>query len=148
MSSLIPVIRSTFNNDLDNIIDSFFKYSPATWTKPQLSTSKLNKVPQANISKIDGGYAIEMAAPGFSRDDFSIEVEDCTLVISMENSSSDMQSGNYVTREYSYDSFTRSWTLPEGVDSSSISARYDAGILTVNIPVENKASSKFRIDVS
>ena len=64
----------------------------------------------------------------------NIEVDHDVITISVEGESQNRE--NELRREYSYNSFSRSWTLPENVNLESISAQYEAGILSLNIPVD------------
>jgi HSP20 family protein len=103
---------------------------------------------RANITKTDESYLITLAAPGLSREDFNINVENNTLSISSEHADESVsKDSNYTTREFSYGAFTRAWSLPEGVNSDAITARYEAGLLKVDIPTEGKTAHKVVIDV-
>jgi HSP20 family protein len=97
-------------------------------------------VPPANVSESEKGYMIELAAPGFSRDDFQISAEDGRLTISVgarENTSRE----KYLLQEFGYTrEFTRSWSLPSTVDAGTITARYEAGVLSVDVPTGKKKS--------
>ena len=150
MSSLIPVLRSSFNSaldrDFDNLFDSFFDFRPSRVESRRASTLTSN-TPRANVSKTDGGYMIQLAAPGFSRDDFGVNVEDGALIISANLADSREVTGEFTTQEFNYTSFTRSWTLPEGVETGNISARYDTGILSLDIPIENRENAKVSVEV-
>jgi len=105
-------------------------------------------IPRANIAKSQTGYSLELAAPGFSRSDFKINVENNTLTVSSQ-SDSEIQNEdiNYTSREFSHSSFSRSWTLPDGVQSDVITARYDAGVLTLDIPTSEKSNKCLTINV-
>ena len=89
----------------------------------------------------------DRAAPGFSREEFEISVDNGLLSINAGASDTPEYSDNLVSQEYSYSSFTRSWSLPKEVSSELITARYDAGILYVTIPTQNTANSKHVISV-
>ena len=150
MSNLFPLTRfgsGAFNDTLDfnNLIDAFF-------TRPTRylgTATEYTTVPQANISKTDKGYEIAIAAPGFSRSDFSINIDNRSLVIaSQREETQETKSANYTSREFSYSTFSRSWSLPETVDVESIDARYDAGILYVTVPTADKRSQSVVIDVN
>ena len=120
-----------------NIIDSFTKphnkYNVVKYSKPATS------LPKANISKDDKGYQVSLAAPGRSRSDFNVEVSDNVLTVSTEN---DYKNENSLRQEFSYNKFSRSWSLPENTDFEGITAKYEAGILSLNIPTEEVIISK------
>ncbi len=126
------------------MIDAFFNEP----FRRNLSSS-LTTVPPANVWSNETGYSIQLAAPGYSRDDFNLSAENGTLTVTLSNdaNSTTPTDSNVVRTEYTYSEFTRSWTLPQGVNISQISARYDAGILTVDVPVEGKSASSVVINV-
>ncbi len=132
MNSLFPITRfsaSALDRDFDTFFNSIFGDSPKT-------------------TKTDESYLITLAAPGLSREDFNINVENNTLSISSEHADESVsKDSNYTTREFSYGAFTRAWSLPEGVNSDAITARYEAGLLKVDIPTEGKTAHKVVIDV-
>lgn len=96
-------------------------------------------VPSANITELSdetrNGYLIEIAAPGYEKSDFDVNVKDEVLTIS-GNLSEDRTRDNdsFHRREYNYNSFSRSWSLPESVDEDNITANYRNGILEVYVP--------------
>lgn len=82
-------------------------------------------------------FVLELAAPGLQREDFHLEVDDHTLTISAEKENEQNEGENemgFSRREYSYNSFSRSFVLPESVKEGSIEARYDNGVLFVTVP--------------
>jgi HSP20 family protein len=91
-------------------------------------------LPAINIKETDNEYEIEVAAPGMKKTDFKINLDKGQLFISSEKKEekADKESGNYTRREFSYQSFQRSFAIPENlVDGEKITARYDDGILRV-----------------
>jgi len=92
-------------------------------------------VPMANVTESPKAYTIELAAPGLERKDFAVEVENRTLKISAEKEEeSKEENGGYCRKEYSYNSFARSFVLPENVKEGNIDAKYENGILKVVVP--------------
>lgn len=100
-------------------------------------------VPAVNIIENNDSYELEVAAPGMKKEDFKIELENNTLVISSEEHKEDKQEdkdNQYSRREFRYLSFSRSFQLPENkVESSKVTAKYADGILYVNIPKREEA---------
>ena len=92
----------------------------------------------------DNEFGIEVAVPGFDKSDFKIEVHNDMLTISSEKQTEkeSEESDRYTKREFSYQAFTRSFTLPETADGDNVSANYDKGILTVSIPKKEEAKPK------
>ena len=96
-----------------------------------------------NISEDDKGYTIELAVPGVAKDKFSLEIENDVLTLSSEqNEIKDEQKQNYLRREFSYQSFKRSFELPETIDQEQINANIDAGILTLSLPKKEEEVQK------
>ena len=87
---------------------------------------------------------VEVAAPGFEKGDFKIELNLNTLSISSEKKvENETREGEVFTkREFSYQSFSRSFTLPQIADGDRIEANYQNGILTVLIPKREEAKPK------
>ena len=126
-------------------------YVPAYWDDffndrffNQLSTSgNGNHTPAVNVIEDEKAYRIEMAVPGLSRKDFQLEVEDDVLTISTEKKENKKeQKANYLRREFNYQSFKRSFQLPETVDQDAIQANHDSGVLTVNLPKREEVVQK------
>ncbi|MBX7181328.1 MAG: Hsp20/alpha crystallin family protein [Bacteroidia bacterium] len=94
-------------------------------------------VPSVNIVEDKNLYEIHVSAPGFNKDNFKIEVEQNVLSISGEYKTENTENNSerkYTRKEFSYGSFKRSWTLPENIETESIKASYENGILNVEIP--------------
>ncbi|MCK5067464.1 MAG: Hsp20/alpha crystallin family protein [Bacteroidales bacterium] len=99
--------------------------------------------PAVNVTEEEKGYRIEVAAPGVSRTDFNIEIEDDVLTISTEKKETKKdQQPNYLRREFDYHTFKRSFQLPETIDQESIQASHEAGILTLNLPKREEVVQK------
>ena len=148
MRNLLPVLRvggnnSSFNSfDMLSLVDELF-----TLDTPSRSHRSYNTTPRANVIKVDNGYSIELAVPGFCREEFDMHVDNGSLTISMKTEDSESYEDSLVHREYRFQDFSRSFSLPENTKVESISARYEAGILYVEIPVETKNVQKRVITV-
>lgn len=92
-------------------------------------------LPAVNVEETEKGYLIEMAVPGLDKKDFNINLDQDLLTISAhQETKNENEAENYVCREFNYATFKRSFTLPEDVDTSKITANYNNGVLTVDIP--------------
>ena len=118
-----------------------------TTDTPSRTHRSYNTTPRANVVKTDTGYGIELAAPGFSRDEFELSVHKNKLTIGMGTEDTKEYEDKLVHREYRYTSFTRSFTLPENTNVDRINARYEAGILYIDVPVEEKNVQKRIISI-
>lgn len=101
--------------------------------------SKSN-LPAVNIQESETGFTLELAIPGKQKDDFTIEVNENVLTVSMEKEDEQKaQEGNYTRREFRYTNFKRSFTLPDTVNEDGITAQYEQGILRFSIPKKQEA---------
>jgi len=126
-AGLMPGFNDVFQNFFN---DSF------------LADRIVTRVPAANISETADHYHIELAAPGLKKDDFKLQLDDHVLNISVEQQLQDNQPGKtYSKREYSYSSFVRSFTLPESANEQQIDARYENGVLLIDIAKKEEAKS-------
>ncbi len=102
------------------------------------STRNRETLPAANIAETDKSFSIELAVPGYKKEDFKVKVDKDMLTISAETKSETSDKGKeYTRKEYNYSSFARSFRLPDNVKDDAISAKYDNGILQLNLPKSN-----------
>jgi HSP20 family protein len=101
--------------------------------------------PAANIIEDEKAFSIELAVPGMAKNDFNIKLEDDILSISAEIKEEDEKNGlNYTRREFRYDGFCRSFSIPEIVDQDKIKADYKNGVLIIKLPKSEEAKVKGR----
>jgi HSP20 family protein len=135
-----------------NLRDLFFPELPALFDDSLMKdffhapAGRSTALPAVNIKENDQTYEIDIAVPGMDKKDFKVELKDNRLTISArkENKNEESDSSNrYVRREFSYQSFTRSFTLPEHtVESDNISATYTDGILNITVPKKEKTAGR------
>jgi HSP20 family protein len=90
--------------------------------------------PALDVLQEDGDIVVRAELPGVKLDDVDITLHNGVLTISGERKAEEQREGSgYYVRERRYGSFRRSMTLPQGVDESSISARFDGGVLEVKV---------------
>jgi len=93
--------------------------------------------PAANVKDNEDSYEIELASPGLSKEDFKVSIEDGVLTISSEKEvEKSEESETYSYKEFNYNSFCRSFSLPKDIKEEEISAKYDDGILRVTLQKE------------
>ena len=112
---------------------------------------KKSHLPPVNIRENDDNFILELGVPGVKKDDISIRVDEDVLTISSENKEERNEQGeNFTRKEFSYSSFSRSFTLPEGAQLDNIKADYVDGILKITVPkmVEAKTKEVREIKVS
>jgi HSP20 family protein len=133
--SMIPTIPALF--------DDFFSRELFNWGNNNYSSTSTT-VPSVNIRETANNYEVELAAPGMDKNDFAITLDGNILTISSskEKKAEDTHD-NYTRREFSYESFKRSFELPKHVvDEQNINARYENGLLHLTVPKKEEAKQK------
>lgn len=124
----MPVRRT--QNWLPSIFNDFFDYD---WMAKASATA-----PAINVFETEKEYKLELAAPGMTKDDFNVHIdENDNLVICMEKKSDNKEEkkdGRYLRREFSYSKFQQTMILPENVDKEKIVATVEHGVLNVTLP--------------
>ena len=117
-----------------SLFDDFFK----PWNEWFDDTRFFNRVatiPSVNITENSNHYNVALAAPGLKKDDFKIDVDGNMLTISSEKEEKkEEKDERYTRKEYSFSSFSRSFTLPEDVKEEAIEANYENGVLNLKLP--------------
>ncbi len=117
-----------------NLVDEFFPFSPAAHKSVRPTTVL------TNVLELDDQFVIEMAVPGFEKNDFEIAVENDTLKIRL-NVTDDAPKGTYRRREFKYGNIDRSWNLGKEIDQDKIEANYLNGILQVSLGKKDEAKT-------
>jgi len=132
-----------FSNQFPSLFDRFFENDLFDWSNRNFSTTNTT-LPSVNIKESTEDFEVNVAAPGFGKDDFKIELNHDQLTISsnkkMEKETKEGQ--QFTRREFSYQSFSRSFTLPNTADGEKIGAKYENGVLSVIIPKKEEAKPK------
>ena len=126
-----------------SFIDRFFNNDLMDWGTSNFSSTNTS-LPAVNVKETDDDYFIEVAAPGMSKKDFSINFQNNVLTISSERQNEkEEKDDSYTRKEFSYQSFQRSFTVPgNDVDSDKISASYENGILNIKLPKREEVKPK------
>jgi HSP20 family protein len=139
-SALNDFAPTTFSN----LIDRFFNESVA-----RSGGSAYSFVPRVDILEEEKAFEIHVAVPGMNKDDFKIDLNDNYLTISGERKlSRERKENNFHSVETQYGTFSRSFSLPENVDATKITAKYVNGILEVTVPKDEKKTLKTTIKVN
>lgn len=125
------------------LFDDFFGRELFNWGNSNFSSTSTT-VPSVNIREDAEAFEVEVAAPGMQKSDFQVRLEGNTLTISSSREHrEEKKEENYSRREFSYQSFQRSFLLPKDVvDEDGISARYENGLLHLTIPKKEEARKK------
>jgi HSP20 family protein len=113
-----------FSNELHRLFNTLFEEGqPQRW------------VPPMDLVEADDHFVLKADLPGIGEDDVSIEVRDNALTISGERKAEhESRERGWYRVERSFGRFSRSLTLPEGVDPGGIEASFDKGVLEVKVP--------------
>jgi HSP20 family protein len=133
----------TFFSDIFNDAKFFGK----NWLEKEFSHS----LPAVNIHENSKEFNLEFAAPGFKKEDFKVGIDENILTISAgKQEEKNEETKRYTRKEFSYNSFSRSFTLPGNVSAEKIDAKYINGILKLSVPKleETKALPKKEIKVA
>ena len=127
--------------------NSFFP-SLSTWMDDFFSENSFRSamkgvsVPAINVKESKDAFKLHVAAPGFKKEDFKLEVKHGYLTISGESKEEkEDKDETFTRREYAYNSFSRSFSLPENINGEEIDAQYADGVLKVTLP-KKKADEK------
>jgi HSP20 family protein len=123
-----------FSDVFDSLINDSF-----------LSDKLIARVPAVNIAETENEFHVELAVPGLKKEDFKISLDKNVLTVAAEKKAENVEEGKkFSKREYSYNSFVRSFTLPESADQSKIAADYADGILKLTIVKKEEAKFQTR----
>jgi HSP20 family protein len=128
-----------FSRDVDRLFDAFFgadRDQSRRW------------VPPVDLVEAEDHFVLKADLPGLTEQDVSIEVQDGTLTISGERKDEqESRERGWYRIERSFGSFSRSLTLPDGVDPDGITARFENGVLEVSIPKPEERKPR-RVEIS
>ena len=130
-------------NYFPSIFDRFFNNDLMDWNFSNFSSTDTS-LPAVNVKETDNEFNIEVAVPGMTKKDFNIHFHNNVLTISSEKKNEKKEEKEkYSRREFSYQSFQRSFTVAENaVDSDKIAAKYADGILTITLPKREEVKPK------
>lgn len=127
-------VNPFFSDVFDSILNDSF-----------LGDKLASRVPAVNISETENEFHIELAAPGLKKEDFKISLDKNILTVSADKKAENVEEGKkFSKREYSYNSFIRSFTLPEVADHGKIEAEYTDGVLKLNVAKKEEAKIQSR----
>jgi HSP20 family protein len=137
MSSLAKKRESMMPTWANDLFDTSRFFSPRLFdlgTDP-FSIDFSSRIPSANINETEKEYKIELAVPGLDKKDFKVAIDNGVLYVSSEREEERLEDeANYTRREYSFNSFRRSFSLPENCIEDKIKAKYENGILNLILP--------------
>ncbi len=128
-------------SSMPTVFDDFFKPWNEWFDSGSNLFNKMLTIPAVNIIESKEDFKLDFAVPGMKKEDFHLNIEGNMLTISSEKESSKdtNHDSRYTREEYSYSSFSRSFSLPEDVNSENIEASYHDGILHITMPKKEEA---------
>jgi HSP20 family protein len=122
-------------NYLPSFFDRFLNNELMDWGHSNYSSTNTS-LPAVNVKETNDDFIIELAAPGMEKNDFKINFKNNVLTISSEKENKkEEENDNYTRKEFSYQSFQRSFTVAENaVVGDKIAAKYNNGILHITLP--------------
>ena len=131
-------------NDMPTLFNDFFARDLWNWGLENNSSTNTT-IPAINVKETNDNFEVEVAAPGMTKKDFKIELNGNMLTISSEKQNEWQENENekYTRREFSYQSFQRTFQLPKDVvDEDKIQAKYENGLLHLTIPKKEHAKQR------
>lgn len=134
---MMPIRRNETSNWMPSIFSDFFDND---WMFNRMKSTS----PAVNVIENENDYKIEVAAPGMTKEDFHVQLnDDNQLVISMEKKNENTDNDKkYLRREFSYSKFQQALVLPEDVEKEQISASVNDGVLTISLPKKQQEERK------
>ncbi len=122
----------TMQNEMNRLFNSFFDSpTPSNGGQPVMR----RWIPAMDVAQTDDHFVLRADLPGLSENDVNIELEDNVLTISgQRRAEHEQRKEGYYRMERASGSFSRSVTLPEGVNADGIEASFESGVLEVRIP--------------
>jgi HSP20 family protein len=130
---------------MTNALD-FFKPFNNEWFGNFVFPTTFANSPKVNVKETDKAYEIEIANPGFSKEDTKIEIDDHVIYVSMNQETETKDDDKYHVRQWKKSSYSESWNIPENVIEDQITAKNADGVLTITLPKdkEHTPKNKFR----
>jgi HSP20 family protein len=147
--SLVKSKSSSNGDRFPSVFSDFFNRDKFFGSR-LLDTWQDQAIPAVNIKEDNKTYKIELVAPGFAREDLKVDVDNDILTISAEkreeksDGDGDGREERFTRREYSYSSFSRSFTLPQNSTADKIDAKYENGVLKLTLPKKEESQPNSR----
>lgn len=147
---MLPTTIRRKNYATPSIFDDYFNDSFLNRAYSSNGLQASSSTAAVNVEETEKDYRIELAAPGVNKEDLKVSVKEGILTISYEKKEeNEEEKNNYTRREFSYNSFSRSFSLPDETDAENVVAKHKNGILTVSVPkVEVKVQPTKEVKIS
>ena len=133
-------VNNPINKTFDGLMNELFNELPMNFGK-SIREDVLH-FPPANIVEKADLYKIELAAPGMQKADFNVKLDGKILTISAEKKAETIsENEKMIRKEFGYKAFKRSFTLDEKIDATNITAKYENGILNLELPKKEEVKN-------
>lgn len=124
------------------MIRPFALYPYHRFASPAVRSTQATSMP-VDVAEEDGRFVVKASMPGIPASDIDVTLHDGVLTIKAETESeTDREEANYRLRERHFGSLQRQFTLPTTVDEDQVTAQYDHGVLTLNLPKASAVQPK------
>lgn len=139
----MALIKSNGSKAVRNVFSDFFDTDRFFSDRFFREAFDRDWVPAVNVAETEKEYSVELSAPGFKKDDFKIDVDNGILnIVAETKQEKEEKEKNYTRKEFRYDAFSRSFTLPENASDEKIDAKYEDGILKLTLAKKAVAAPK------
>ncbi len=126
-----------------SLLDDLFTSFPTKSFQPNYQS------PAINIKEVDNGYEMELSAPGFTKKDFEVTIDENTLTVkAKKESNSKSETDQFKRREFIIEGFERFFELPEHINHEKIEVAYNSGLLQLKLPLRKEPKSKLKRTLS
>lgn len=132
------IIKNNHTRNLDSVFDGIFSAVPSTWGIESRNTTF---IPPVNIYESADAYHIDVNAPGRNKEDFKINLDQGMLTVSIEQKKAAENNVKVIKNEFSYNSFKRSFSITDKINTEAIQARYENGILYLVLPKKEEVKN-------
>jgi HSP20 family protein len=130
--TLVKLNQKPFEKTFNSLFEDFFQSFPSGYAGNEWNN---NGFIPANIRETAEGYHLDLVAPGMEKQDFKVNIDKNILTISAEKKTENKKEDEKMIRkEYSFRSFSRSFTLDDTIDATKIAAKYENGVLMLQLP--------------
>ncbi|MGM0635283.1 MAG: Hsp20/alpha crystallin family protein [Bacteroidota bacterium] len=134
----MSLVKKSNSNWFPSIFDELLA---SDWMSEKSNLNRIGlNIPAVNIKEEEDRFSLELAIPGKTKEDFSVELDNDVLKISASDKNEKLEENeNFNRKEFSYTSFERSFNIPESVEVNQIKADYKEGILKIELPKREEA---------
>src|SRR5215218_983169 len=131
--TLVNYRNRPVERNFNNVMDTFLAGFPSVF-RDEFVTPNFKQFAPVNVKEVENGYQLEFVTPGFEKEDFKIALDKNLLTISAElKSENEDKAERHLRREYKFQSFKRSFTVNQNIDTENIDAKYVNGVLIVTL---------------